>query len=616
MIVFIGIIAYSCNNKFGDTPDPEPTTDMQNMSIADGFNFENTKDVELEIKLPSHMIFTNQKSRIDIYYLNGDEKNLISSVSCDDKGEYKGSIRIPAFINEIVIENVAGEITKSLEAASSLKSAIIIDFDSEYSSEEPQTAPENESALKNEFTGNSYGGVISYLKATANIIGNGTFDDNDFGSITNWNSALVVDQKWHITSQLNGYVTQADESGNKYLKITRPASYRYGGVAQLVNASPGDRITFSADIRIQGSGTKRAYLYIIPRRSNGSPIAYYSRTVSSTGNTWRNYSVAANMPNGTASCEILLWNHIYGGEINYDNVIVTGPVLDQDNDGVNDDEDEYPNDSERAFNSYYPSNSTYTSIAFEDNWPGRGDYDFNDLVVDCRYKRVLNSSNALKDLDVEIIYKAAGATLENGFGFEVNTPPANVVEVTGQTLTKSYITLLGTNKPEAGQAKATFIATDNVFNKLNHPGSGIGVNTTPGATYVEPVTQNIHIEFQTAVSVNDAGLPPYNPFMIVNGDRGREIHLPDYTPTSLANQAYFGTQHDDTQIGTKYYKTSNNLPWAINIPVSFDYPNEKVEVIKAHLKFQEWAESAGSLFPDWYLDNSGYRNSGNIYVNN
>ena len=81
----------------------------------------------------------------------------------------------------------------------------------------------------------------------------------------------------------------------------------------------------------------------------------------------------------------------------------------------------------------------------------------------------------------------------------------------------------------------------------------------------------------------------------------------------MANASYFGTQHDDTRIGTKYYKTAENLPWAISIPTTFAYPNEKVDIINAHLKFSDWAESSGSQFQDWYLDNTGYRNSGNIY---
>ena len=34
---------------------------------------------------------------------------------------------------------------------------------------------------------------------------------------------------------------------------------------------------------------------------------------------------------------------------------------------------------------------------------------------------------------------------------------------------------------------------------------------------------------------------------------------------------------------------------------------------KPYLKLAEWAESGGSTYPDWYLDESGYRNDNHIY---
>ncbi|HKK11086.1 MAG TPA: DUF4842 domain-containing protein, partial [Bacteroidales bacterium] len=60
-------------------------------------------------------------------------------------------------------------------------------------------------------------------------------------------------------------------------------------------------------------------------------------------------------------------------------------------------------------------------------------------------------------------------------------------------------------------------------------------------------------------------------------------------------------------------KTSQNLPWAINIYDVFAYPIEKTEIIDAHLKFAPWAQSSGEEFDDWYENNPGYRNDENIY---
>jgi LruC domain-containing protein len=119
---------------------------------------------------------------------------------------------------------------------------------------------------------------------------------------------------------------------------------------------------------------------------------------------------------------------------------------------------------------------------------------------------------------------------------------------------------------------------------------------------------------ENPVSLNVTGTPPYNPFIIVNEERGREVHLADYPPTSLANIQYLGLEHDDSNIATgKYYKTQNNLPWGIDTPIPFDYPVEKAQIINTHLKFATWAESGGIVYTDWYENLTGYRNSGNVF---
>jgi LruC domain-containing protein len=98
-------------------------------------------------------------------------------------------------------------------------------------------------------------------------------------------------------------------------------------------------------------------------------------------------------------------------------------------------------------------------------------------------------------------------------------------------------------------------------------------------------------------------------------NRGIEVHLPDYAPTSLADPDYFGKAQDNSIPSQgRYYRTENNLPWAINIYQSFAYPKEKADVVNTYNHFVQWAVSGGQAFPDWYMDKPGYRNTNNIYV--
>lgn len=292
-----------------------------------------------------------------------------------------------------------------------------------------------------------------------------------------------------------------------------------------------------------------------------------------------------------------------------------GGISDADGDGVPDNEDEYPNDPERAYNIFFPSNG-FGTLAFEDLWPAKGDYDFNDLVIDYRFKTVTNAQNQVVEIFNTLVTRAIGASLENGFGYQFPNQALDqtIIRVSGYALTENFISL-GTNGLELGQSKPTIIAFDNAFSRLPHPGSGIGVNTEPGKPYVQPDTLRLTINFLAPRPAYAAvNVPNFNPFLIINKERGKEVHLPDYPPTDLANSSFFGMWDDNSQPSAgRYYKTAGNLPWAINIYERFDYPNEKVDIINAHLKFAEWATSSGVLFPDWFKNLPGYRNNGNIY---
>lgn len=287
---------------------------------------------------------------------------------------------------------------------------------------------------------------------------------------------------------------------------------------------------------------------------------------------------------------------------------------DTDGDGVVDNEDNYPTDAERAFNNYFPV-SGYGSLAFEDLWPIQGDYDFNDLVVDYRFLTVTNSANKLVETSSDIVVKAFGAGMQNGFGFQLaNNNLNNNIAVVGSQINYNYVTL-NTNGIEQNQNKPTIIVFDDAYNTLEYPGSGIGVNTSPGVQYVEPDTINILMTYSPGeFTLEDLDISNFNPFMIVNKERGKEIHLPDYQPTNLADESYFGVEDDNSNTESqRFYKTATNLPWALNIYDSFSYTNEKTEILNAYNHFGEWATSSGNLFNDWYLNNSGYRNSDGIY---
>ncbi len=287
-------------------------------------------------------------------------------------------------------------------------------------------------------------------------------------------------------------------------------------------------------------------------------------------------------------------------------------LIDSDGDGVFDVMDDYPNDAQRAFNNYYPGRTQRGSLAYEDLWPLKGDYDFNDLVMTYQINQVTDGDNKVKDIVANFTIEAIGAGYKNGFGFELNAP-ANLVESVSGMNHKENILTLNANQTEAGHTKAVIIPFDNTYNLFATIGSGF-VNTRPEMAYVQPESIEVKTTFVNAQTQATIGLPPYNPFIFINKERGKEVHLPGYAPTALANPVYFGTEDDDTDLSTgKYYKSNSNLPWGMHLPKQFDYPQEKKVILEGHLVFGQWVQSSGFSYMDWYEDKQGYRNESILY---
>ncbi len=288
--------------------------------------------------------------------------------------------------------------------------------------------------------------------------------------------------------------------------------------------------------------------------------------------------------------------------------LVSNP--DADGDGVADGDDAFPNDASRAYISEYPANGVFATIAFEDLWPALGDYDFNDLVVDYHLNYVLNANNEVVDIDGDYYIRAVGGTLARGVGIHFPGIAASAVSsVSGQQLFGNVIN--GSNGTEQGQSNAVVIINDDVEQVINRVG-GTFYNSIKGEPVGQSDSINVVVTFTNPVAIAQAS--DFSVFMFKKAGRGQEIHLPDHEPTDLADQSLFGTVDDDTQPGSgRYYKSPNNLPWALELPQRFDYPDEKRDLVQTYLKFAAWAQSSGGTFTDWYEDKADYRAPNNLF---
>lgn len=411
------------------------------------------------------------------------------------------------------------------------------------------------------------------------------------------------------------------------------------------------KITFKAKLDGGSAITRKISLYYIPYNKDnfmgeGDEVLFYDYYFVGYSTTTKIQNFSINIPeemvNSTNAYKIMVYFSGYGGNgrIISDDFVFPGssisdsshdclpikPIIDKDNDGVEDTNDKYPNDPNRAYDSEFPSTNKSGTLAFEDSWPKQGDYDFNDIVIDYKLKAISNAKNQIVDIVGLFTLKASGANYQNGFGFQLDGVQSNKISsITGCSVDASNSAYkIAPNGLEMGQPYATCIVFDNFFNlmPISKAGGGIGVNTDKNGTYVPPVTLTVKISLIEngvipsggAVYLKDVSPDIFNFFIVANNNRNYEIHLTDKAPTALANQSIFGTEDDTSSPSLgRYYKTKNNLPWGINIVSGYKHTIEEISINKAYHYFVKWATSSGSLYNDWYNDSKEYREPKYIY---
>jgi len=285
-------------------------------------------------------------------------------------------------------------------------------------------------------------------------------------------------------------------------------------------------------------------------------------------------------------------------ELNY----VQGSDLDQD--GISDTLDDYPEDPLLTTRVTYPNDQGRAQLAFEDLWPLEGDYDLNDLVLAYTLDEGRNAAGEIREIEGHFQIKARGSAYSQGFG--INFPqlkPDTLESASAWVDNKPGVPLVS----EPGQTTLTLILSEDT-KKI------AGKNATTRTCYTTKFNADrncaadqgptIHFKarFKQALTRQELGSAPYNPFIYIVGDRLRETHLPNHPPTAKHKSWLFGWSNEgsDPKAG-RYYKTKDRgLPWAVNLPDEWQQPLEKQQVHFCYPGFVDWVNTSGAKALDWY----------------
>lgn len=267
---------------------------------------------------------------------------------------------------------------------------------------------------------------------------------------------------------------------------------------------------------------------------------------------------------------------------------------------------------------YYPSEFGRATLAFEDNWPHVGDYDFNDLVIYYQMSKTL-SRNKVIGFTINGAVQAVGASHKNGFAFRVpgispdDVDPARLkLDINGQEV-QQFI------EPNANELILRI--AENIYDYIT-PGEGCKFYRTE-----EGCDANIQLSFSLEVPLLQAfdaeqfAAFPFDPFLFSTSGYVRsyvfgeapghryEIHLRNQAPTEFFSSSFFKRAEDDSEPSEqRYFVNANGMPWAINIPYEWRYPLEYIDIGDAYPEFIPFMQFNDLEKKTWYLQDKSINN--------
>lgn len=222
--------------------------------------------------------------------------------------------------------------------------------------------------------------------------------------------------------------------------------------------------------------------------------------------------------------------------------------------------------------------------AFEDRWPSAGDYDMNDVVVDCKQEMFFSGGNVNKQIFYLTTYQNF-VELKSGLALKL---------VTKQTPSK-----IVTKKQSPGKEPTTVSYTvDGAYYYLTEDITG-----ELGTTYI--------FELQYSSAIGMSKLAEVQPFIYRKEADGKqwELHIPYEAPSPKMNRSYFGTVADCTS-GSNYFVRQGDYPFAFYLEKGkaedflnniLKRENENVHIDYFFPEFLQWSKTKGQKNADWYL---------------
>lgn len=267
--------------------------------------------------------------------------------------------------------------------------------------------------------------------------------------------------------------------------------------------------------------------------------------------------------------------------------------VDSDGDGIMDDIDVEPCDASVSARVFVPADRVYGMLLFEDQWPDKGDFDFNDVVLAYNQTLRYDSMGKLTGFRMEMSVLAVGARFQNGLAMRLPGVPASAVQNLSFSVSGGIADVL----LDPQQTEATFVFTDDLHRLYGVETTREWINTDPSL----PRTPYAEITLDVDLGQGAALAPSAAPFdiYIFNTVAGTEVHRPDYTGTANLDPALFGTG-DDGSTAARAFVTKAGIPFALDLPELSNYPVEGQSIDTIYPEIVPFGASSGTQNTQFY----------------
>jgi LruC domain-containing protein len=243
--------------------------------------------------------------------------------------------------------------------------------------------------------------------------------------------------------------------------------------------------------------------------------------------------------------------------------------------------------------TFYPASGAFYIVAYEDLFPNKGDYDFNDLVVAYQVKVATNPQGETTVVRGSGFLISRGGVYDHTFylGLELPQGVTGTYDVSFFNM-GSHIPADGYPKSQSFNGSVSIPLAENVKNSF-YDGESTYVNTFPDQAIVQGPKFEFQINLDAPFNNSFALQAPFDPFILVH-DTNYEIHLVDEEPKLSSSNNIANNKIS--------FKDSNGYPFAMLVSEEWMPPLAGEDLGIAYPEFVDHVKSSGGNKKGWYLN--------------